>query len=154
VKVCPFFVAHAQSIAQSLLSSHPAPKGFSPQVRQRPKTQLPSGQDWLPWQSEAPRSPQSLLRLSVGRIDLLRKLIAILFRPVALRRHRLHRRATLSSTGAGPFHLGLGHAKAGFRFQASADIYDLLTPLGLTEHSARERILMLVLRSTARRNEG
>jgi hypothetical protein len=48
VKVCPFFVAHAQSIAQSLLSSHPAPKGFSPQVRQRSKHNFRQGKIGFP----------------------------------------------------------------------------------------------------------
>src|SRR6267378_6809878 len=57
------------SIALSLLSSHPgAPAGFSPQVCHRSETQLPSGQAWLPWHPEAPRSPQSLLRLVANPI--------------------------------------------------------------------------------------
>ena len=50
-------------------SSHPgAPKGFSPQLCHRFETQLPSGQARLPWHFEAPRSPQSLLRMVANPI--------------------------------------------------------------------------------------
>src|SRR5689334_15196461 len=66
------------------------------------------------------------LSLDSCRRNLLRKSIAILFRPVTIRRDWLHRRSTLSSTGARPFHLGFGHAEAGFRLQASTNVDDLV----------------------------
>jgi NAD(P)H-binding len=75
---CPLCGARRRIVARSLglgflplslLSSHSrAPQGFSPQVCHRSETQLPSGQDWLPWHPETPRTPQSLLRLVANPI--------------------------------------------------------------------------------------
>jgi hypothetical protein len=53
---------------------------------------------------------------------LLRQSLAVLFRPGAISRHCLQWRTALSPTGAGPFGLGFGHARAGLCVQAGTDV--------------------------------
>jgi|SRR5579863_113424 hypothetical protein len=89
-----------------------------------------------------------------SRSKLLRKRIAILFRPITICRHRLHRRAASGSTGARPLHLSFSHAEARFRLEAGTDVDDLFLTLRLALRFGPGRFLSVALRPTARRNEG
>jgi len=60
------------------------------------------------------------------RFTLVRKGIAIVFRPVAIRSNRLHRRTALRATSTGSFHLGFGHARARLCLQTGADVNNFL----------------------------
>jgi hypothetical protein len=64
-------------------------------------------------------------------LNSLRQSVAILLRPVAIRGHWLHRRSAFGSTGTGPFQLGFGHAGAGLRLQAGANVDDPVLDLSL-----------------------
>ena len=62
---------------------------------------------------------------------LLRKSLAILFRPVTIGRYGFHRRSALRSTRTRALHLGFGHAGAGLRLQAGTNIDDSAVSLSL-----------------------
>src|SRR5258707_7984825 len=68
------------------------------------------------------KSPLTLRTKPVLLRQSVRKSVAILFRPLTVGWHRLHRRPTFGAAGTGPFHLGFSHAGAGLSFQAGADI--------------------------------
>lgn len=79
--------------------------------------------------------------------------VAVGFSPGAVAGNGLHWRAALRSARARTCHFGLGHAKAGFVFQAGADVDGpVLRGLALQVTNQR-RILVAVLRTAARRDE-
>ena len=61
--------------------------------------------------------------------QLLRKRLEVFFHPVAILWHGLQRWAPLGPTSTWSFHLGYGHARTGFRLQASTDVNDTLLVL-------------------------
>jgi hypothetical protein len=79
--------------------------------------------------------------------QLLRKRVAVFFRPGAIVRHCLQGWPALSSTGTRPFRLGFRHARAGLCFQAGTDVNEIIFVSRLIVHRGCRQWIRLALRA-------